>query len=165
MQIETLKDLFVAQLYDIYYAENKLTKALPKMIEKSTDERLARAFEAHLEETRRQVETLRQVMESLDLPVKSEKCDAIEGLVKEAEEIMRDTTDDEAINAALILAGQKVEHYEIATYGCLCAFARRLGYRKEAGMLHDILEQEKAADETLTRLAEGRDGLNKKAAA
>lgn len=165
MKIQNLNDLFVEQLYDMYYSENKLTKALPKMAEKATDERLSKAFTDHLQETQGHVEILERVMASLDIPVKSEKCEAIEGLVKEAEEIMQNTKDEETINAALILAGQKVEHYEIATYGCLCAFAKRLGYKEEAEMLHQILDQEKNADQTLTRLAEGRGGLNKKAAA
>ena len=163
MKIETLEDLFVAQLHDIYYAENKLLKAIPKMAKSASDPMLKMAFEKHLDETKGQIEKLEQVMKSLDIKVKGEKCEAIEGLVKEAEELISDVKDSEAIDACLILAAQKVEHYEIATYGCLCAFANRLGFMEEAEILHSILEQERKTDVALTALAEKSPGLNERA--
>ncbi len=164
MSVKTLDDLFKAQLKDIYYAENQLfNKGLPEMAQAATDEDLANAFETHQDETGEQIAKLEQVFELLDMKPAGEKCEAIEGLLKEAKEIIKDTKDDEVINAALIAAAQKVEHYEIATYGSLCAFAKRLGYDEAATLLHEILEQEKETDEKLTDLAET--GVNDMAAA
>ncbi len=164
MSVKTLDDLFKAQLKDIYYAENQLfNKGLPEMAQAATDEDLANAFETHQDETGEQIAKLEQVFELLDMKPAGEKCEAIEGLLKEAKEIIKDTKDDEVINAALIAAAQKVEHYEIATYGSLCAFAKRLGYDEAATPLHEILEQEKETDEKLTDLAET--GVNDMAAA
>lgn len=163
MKMKTLEDLFTEQLHDIYYAENKLTKALPKMAQKSIDPSLQKAFETHFEETKKQIYTLEAVMKSLGLVVKGEKCEAIDGLLKEADELMADTKDTEVLDAALILAAQKVEHYEIATYGCLCAFANRLGHTEAAEELHSILEQERKTDNVLTRLAETSPGINERA--
>ena len=164
MSVKTLDDLFKAQLKDIYYAENQLfNKGLPEMAQAATDEDLANAFETHQDETGEQIAKLEQVFELLDMKAAGEKCEAIEGLLKEAKEIIKDTKDDEVINAALIAAAQKVEHYEIATYGSLCAFAKRLGYDEAATLLHEILEQEKETDEKLTDLAET--GVNDMAAA
>lgn len=165
MQITTLKDVFIEQLKDIYYAENQLVKALPKMAKKATDPRLQKAFETHLAETQGQVAKLEMVMQSLDINVEGEKCQAIEGLLKEAEGLMANTKDPETLDAVLILAAQKIEHYEIATYGCLCAFANRLGYRDQAETLHSILEQERGADKILTGLAENSPGINERAKA
>lgn len=165
MKIQTLNDLFTEQLKDMYYAENRLKKALPDMAKKATDRQLKDAFETHLKETEHQIVKLEDVMESLGIAVEGEKCEAIEGLLKEAKELIATTTDDEALDAALILAAQKVEHYEIATYGCLCAFANRLGHTGEAEVLHSILEQERATDEILTKLAEKSPGINERAKA
>lgn len=164
MSVKTLDDLFKAQLKDIYYAENKLfNKGLPEMAQEATDDDLVEAFETHREETGDQIAKLEKVFTLLDMKAESEKCEAIEGLIKEAKEIIKETEDEETINAALIMAAQKVEHYEISTYGCLCAFAKRLGYDEAAKLLHEILEQEKATDEKLTSLAES--GINDMAAA
>ncbi|HRQ60071.1 MAG TPA: ferritin-like domain-containing protein [Alphaproteobacteria bacterium] len=165
MKLTNLNDLFVEQLRDIYYAEKQLVKALPKMAKHATDPKLKKAIEGHLSETEGQVSKLETVMESLDLPVKGEKCEAIVGLIKEAEELMSSAKDSETLDAAIILAGQKVEHYEIATYGCLCAFANRLGYEQQAEILHSILEEERGADEKLTMLAEKSPGINERAKA
>lgn len=165
MTVKNLEDLFVEQLKDIYYAEQKIHKSLPDMIAKANSAKLKKAFETHREETAEQIKKIEEVMKSLKLPLKGEKCDAIEGLMKEAEGLMKDVKDPEALDAALILAAQKVEHYEIATYGCLCAFGRRLGFDKQAGILHTILEQEKKTDLGLTALAEGPDAINQKALA
>lgn len=160
MSIQTLDDLFKAQLKDIYYAEQKLfTKGLPEMAEKATDENLIQAFTKHLNETGGQIAKLEQVFSLLGMKPEGEKCEAIEGLLKEAKEIIKDTDDDETINASLIAAAQKIEHYEIATYGCLCAFAKRLGHTEAGDLLHSILEQEKATDVSLTGLAE-QGGIN-----
>lgn len=154
MSVKTLDDLFKAQLKDIYYAENQLfNKGLPEMAESATDEDLIEAFESHRDETQDQISKLEQVFEMLDMKPEGEKCEAIEGLLKEAKSIIKETDDEETINAALIAAAQKVEHYEIASYGTLCTFAKRLGYDDAASLLHEILEQEKETDEKLTDLA------------
>ncbi len=157
-KIKTLEDLFEEQLHDIYFAEGKLQKALPKMAKKANDPALSAAFLKHEKETGDQIAKLERVMESLDIKVKGTKCPAILGIIEEAEELMKDAADSETLDAALIAAGQKAEHYEIATYGTLCNFAKRLGYTSEAKILHSILEQEKSTDEKLTELADG--GIN-----
>lgn len=160
MEINSLEDLFIEQLYDMYYAENKLTKALPKMAKKANDAKLKKAFETHLEETKDQIVKIENIMRSLDIKIKGEKCEAIEGLLKEADELMSNIKEPEALDAGLILAAQKIEHYEIATYGCLCAFANRLGYKAVGKILHSILEQERKTDSALTNLAEISPCLN-----
>ncbi len=156
--VQTLEDLFEAQLHDIYWAENKLTKALAKMAKKAPDAKLAAAFTKHREETESQIEKLEQVMDSLDIKIKGEKCEAMAGILKEAEEMMGDATEPEVLNASMIAAAQKVEHYEIATYGSLVCWATELGYTAQAKLLTSILEQEKKTDVTLTKLAES--GIN-----
>lgn len=164
MDMNSLEDLFVEQLRDIYYAENQLLKALKKMAEKATCPDLAEAYSSHLEETRGQIETLERVMQSLDLEVKGEKCEAIVGILKEADELISNTENEAVRDAAMILAAQKVEHYEIATYGTLCAFADCLGYDSQAELLRNILAEERGADEKLTKLAMNlKNGVNKTA--
>lgn len=165
MSVKNLEELFIEQLKDIYYAEKVIYKSLPDMIKAVKDAKLKKAFEKHREETAWQITQIEEVMTSLDLPLKGKKCDAIDGLIKEAEGIMEDVKDPEALDAALILAAQKVEHYEIATYGCLCAFGRRVGFDEQAEKLHKILEQEKKTDLDLTGLAEGPNAINERAAA
>lgn len=165
MSIENLNDLFVAQLRDIYYAENKILDLLKKMSKNAKDSALQKTFEKDISATENQINVLEDVMTSLDLKVKGEKCDAIEGLIKEAEGVIKDVKEDEAMDASLILAIQKVKHYEIATYGCLCAFGNRLGYEIQAQKMHKVLEQQKKSDVELTTLAEGPKALNKKAMA
>jgi ferritin-like metal-binding protein YciE len=159
--IKTLDDLFEEQLHDIYFAETKLLKALPKMAKKASDPELERAFLKHEKETGDQIAKLERVMQALDIKVKGKKCPAILGIIEEAEELMKEAKDDEVRDAALIAAAQKAEHYEIATYGTLCNFAKRLGHLAEAKILHSILEQEKATDESLTDLANS--GINEAA--
>ncbi|MBL8639544.1 MAG: ferritin-like domain-containing protein [Alphaproteobacteria bacterium] len=164
MDMENLYDLFVEQLRDIYYAENQLLKALKKMSEKATCPDLSAAYSEHLEETRGQIETLERVMQSLDLEVKGEKCEAIMGILKEADELISETENEAVRDAAMILAAQKVEHYEIATYGTLCAFADCLGLDAQAELLRNILAEERSADEKLTKLAMNlKNGVNKTA--
>lgn len=155
MAITTLKDLFIHDLSDVYSAERQITKALPKMARAATDPKLVEAFKLHLEETQGQIERLDQVVESNDdLRIKRMKCHALEGLVAEAQELIDSVEKGEVLDAGLIGAAQKVEHYEIATYGTLVAMAKKLGYTDAAKLLHETLEEEKSTDEKLTVLAE-----------
>ena len=149
--IATLNDLFVHQLQDIYYAEHQITKALPKMIEKATDPQLKAGFEQHLRETEGQIRRLEQVFEMHGQTPKAVTCPAIDGIIKEANEV----ADKRVLDAALIAAAQAVEHYEIARYGTLVAWARQLGRSDCAAILDETLAEEKATDEKLTDMAEG----------
>jgi len=159
---KTLEDLFEDQLHDIYFAEGKILKGLAKMVKKAPDDKSAAAFEKHRTETEDQIAKLEQVMESLDIKVKGKKCPAILGILEEAEEIMTEFKgEDEVLAAGMIAAGQKVEHYEIATYGTLVTWANELGYKKQAQILQSILDQEKKTDLALTKLAES--GINQSA--
>ena len=149
-----LLKLFEDELKDIYWAEKALTKALPKMAKQATSEELIAALESHLEETEGQVEKVEQVFELLGKKPVAKKCEAMAGLIKEAQEIMENTDDGAMRDAGIISAGQKVEHYEIATYGTLRTFARTLGLNDAADILEEILNQEKSADQKLTEIAE-----------
>jgi ferritin-like metal-binding protein YciE len=154
--IKTLDDLFVHTLQDVYYAEQKITKALPKMIEKVTDPQLKQAFQAHLAETKNQVRRLEQVFEMHGEPAKAVTCPAIDGIVDEANEIMSDASDPEVLDAAALASAQAVEHYEITRYGTLIAWARQLGRNDCASVLQQTLEEEKMTDLKLTEIAEAR---------
>ncbi|MBD8165081.1 YciE/YciF ferroxidase family protein [Erwinia persicina] len=155
MKITTLEDLFIHDLSDIYSAEKQITRALPKMARAATDETLISAFKAHLEETQGQIERLDKLVEVTDgVRIKRMKCHALEGLVEEAQEIIEAVEAGPVRDAGLIGAAQKVEHYEIATYGTLHAMALRLGYKEAASLLAETLEEEKATDEKLTVIAE-----------
>ena len=160
--ISTLNDLFVHTLQDIYYAEKQIEKALPKMIEKAGSPELKQGFETHLQETHRQVERLEKVFEMHGESPKTVTCPAINGIIKEAEEIAGDVADQDVLDAALTAAAQAVEHYEISRYGSLAAWARELGRNDCAELLHQTLEEERATYDKLTRLAEER--VNRKAA-
>lgn len=151
-----LRELLVDQMRDIYWAEKHLLKGLTKMAKAATTEDLRMAFEKHWDETEEQVRKLEQAFELLGENARGKKCDAMEGLVEEAK-IMIEETEDGSLtrDAGLILAAQKVEHYEIATYGTLVQFARTLGESEVVMLMEEILEQEKATDQTLTSLAEG----------
>jgi ferritin-like metal-binding protein YciE len=151
---EGLKDLFVDELKDIYWAEKSLTKAIPKMIKKATSEDLINALEDHLEVTKGHVERCEKVFEMMGMPARAKKCEAMEGLTREAEEIMESTEEGVVRDAGIISAAQKVEHYEIASYGTLCAFAKTLGENDIANLLEQTLKEERQADDTLTRVAE-----------
>lgn len=151
---KTLKDLFMEELQDMYDAENRLVKALPKMAKAAQSEELKEAITTHLKETEGHVETLKSVFEQFDAAAKSKKCEAMVGLLKEGDEISGEFKGSPAGDAAIISACQKVEHYEIASYGCLCEWANTLGNEQAAAMLEEILEEEKAADETLTEVAQ-----------
>jgi ferritin-like metal-binding protein YciE len=151
--IETFEDLFLHQLQDVYYAEQQITKALPKMIEKATDPALKSGFETHLRETEGQIARLEAVFELIDEKPKGVTCPAIDGIIKEANEVAGEVSDKAVLDAALIAAAQAVEHYEIARYGTLIAWADQLGREDVAGILEETLEEEKATDEKLTQLA------------
>ncbi len=151
---EGLRKLFVDELKDIYWAEKALTKAIPKMIKNASSEELIEALSGHLEETKEQVTRLEEVFASLGEKAVAKKCEAITGLIKEAEEIMSDTPKGVVRDAGIILAGQKVEHYEIATYGTLSAFAKTLGEDNAVALLQETLAEERGADEKLTDIAE-----------
>ncbi|WP_294235330.1 ferritin-like domain-containing protein [uncultured Sphingomonas sp.] len=153
--IATLDDLFVHQLQDIYYAEHQITKALPKMIDKATDPQLKAGFEQHLRETEGQIARLERVFEMHGQTPKAVTCPAIDGIIKEANEVAGEVADKRVLDAALIAAAQAVEHYEIARYGTLVAWARQLGRSDCAAILDETLAEEKATDEKLTNLAEG----------
>ena len=154
--IATLDDLYVHQLQDVYYAENQITKALPKMIAKATSPQLKASFETHLMETEGQVERLKRVFEMHGLSPKAVTCAAMDGIVKEANEISGEVSDKQVLDAALIAAAQAVEHYEIARYGTLVAWANQLGRENEAELLQQTLDEEHATDKKLTTLAEGK---------
>jgi ferritin-like metal-binding protein YciE len=154
--IKSLDDLFVHTLEDVYYAEQKITKALPKMIEKVSDPQLKAAFQTHLAETKNQIKRLEQVFEMHGESPKATTCPAIDGIVEEANEIMSDASDHEVLDAAALAAAQAVEHYEITRYGTLIAWARQLGRSDCATVLQQTLDEEKVTDLRLTQIAEAR---------
>ena len=149
-----LEELLVDELKDLYSAENQIVKALPKMAKAASAPELKRAFERHLEETRRQVERLDQIGEALEIKLTGKKCKGMEGLLEEGKEIMEEDLDENAIDAGLIGAAQKVEHYEIAGYGNARTHATLLGYTKVARLLQQTLTEEVNTDKKLTQLAE-----------
>jgi ferritin-like metal-binding protein YciE len=155
MKLNTLEDLLVDQLRDLYNAENQLIKALPKMAKAASSDELKQAFEGHLEETRGHVERLEKVFELLGQKAKGKTCEAMKGLVKEGGEMIGEDAEDAVKDAGLICAAQRVEHYEIAGYGCVRTFARQLGHEEAARLLEETLNEEKGADEKLTAIAEG----------
>ncbi|MGY2048341.1 YciE/YciF ferroxidase family protein [Methylobacterium sp. JK268] len=160
--IKTLDDLFVHTLQDIYYAENQITKALPKMIAKATDSQLKQGFETHLRETEGQIKRLEQVFQMHGQSPKAVDCPAIDGIIKETNETAGEIADKDVLDAALVAAAQAVEHYEITRYGSLIAWAKRLGRTDIAALLHQTLDEEKATDQKLTAMAESK--VNQKAA-
>jgi ferritin-like metal-binding protein YciE len=149
-----LRNLFESQLKDIYWAEKALTKAIPKMIKNATSQELIDALTDHLDVTELQVSRCEEIFTMLGLESKAEKCEAMEGLIKEANEIMESAEEGSVRDAGIICAAQKVEHYEMATYGTLSAFARQLGESRVADLLEQTLKEEKEADVTLTEVAE-----------
>jgi ferritin-like metal-binding protein YciE len=161
--IATLEDLFLHTVQDIYYAEHQILKALPKMIDKATAPALKKGFETHLQETEGQIARLERVFASLDQKAKAVTCPAIDGIIKEANEIIGEVSDKTVLDAALIAAAQAVEHYEITRYGTLIAWANELGHSDAAALFAETLAEEKATDEKLTVMAESK--ANAKAAA
>lgn len=163
MTIKTLEELFIHELSDIANAERQLTKALPRLARATEDPTLREAFETHLEETQHQIERIDQIVETAGLRLKRVKCAAMEGLVEEGRDAIDSIEKGPVRDAALIGGAQKVEHYEIASYGTLCALAKHLKMSAALTLLKATLAEEKATDEKLTRIAEG--GGNQKAAA
>ena len=149
-----LLELFLDELADIYNAEQQLTKALPKMARAAQSEELRRAFEQHDEETQNQISRLQEVVRSLDETMKRKTCKGMQGLIEEGKEMMEEYEDSPALDAALIAAAQKVEHYEIASYGTLCAWAKAMGHSEALRLLKENIAEEEATDEKLTQLAE-----------
>jgi ferritin-like metal-binding protein YciE len=154
--IKTMDDLFLHTLQDIYYAENKIVKSLPEMIDNATDAQLKQGLQAHLGETEGHVKRLEQVFQLMGKKPKSVDCPAIDGIIDEAEEVTGEVEDKDVLDAAIIAAGQAVEHYEITRYGSLIAWAKRLGRNDAAKLLEQTLNEEKAADRKLTTIAESR---------
>jgi ferritin-like metal-binding protein YciE len=153
MELETLKDLYIHELKDLYSAEKQLTKALPKMAKAASDEQLADGFQKHLEQTEEHVNRLEQILESHDETTRGPRCKGMEGLIEEGKEIIEEDADEEVRDAGLISAAQRVEHYEIAGYGCARTYAELLGDTKGAQLLRTTLEEETVTDKKLTELA------------
>ncbi|HLX70864.1 MAG TPA: ferritin-like domain-containing protein [Verrucomicrobiae bacterium] len=150
-----LQELFLDELADVYNAEQQLTKALPKMAKAAQSDELRQALEEHLEETEEHVTRLEKVAESIDETLKRKTCQAMKGLLAEGEDIVKEQKDSSALDAGIIAACQKVEHYEIASYGTLCAWAEQLGHDAALKLLRQTEEEESAADEKLSEVAEG----------
>jgi ferritin-like metal-binding protein YciE len=161
--VQTMDDLLLHGLKDIYYAENQIVKALPKLIDKSTNRDLSKGLKDHLEETKKQIERLDQVFKKLDQDPEGVKCPAIDGLIQEGDELAGEVADKEVLDAAIVGAAQAVEHYEIARYGTLIAWAEALGHDDIVRFLNTNLNEEKAADKKLSGVAL-RKGVNRKAA-
>ena len=163
MASKSMHDLFANQIQDAYSAETQLTKALPKMAKAATNPELRAGFEHHLTETEGQVKRLEQIGKELNIKLTSNTCEAMEGLITEGKEIMSLGLEGEVQDAGLIAAAQKVEHYEIAMYGCLCTWAKQLGYTTAQTLLHQTLEEEKRTNDKLTDIAKSQ--VNQQAAA
>jgi len=153
MAVKSVNDLLLNELRDIYHAEKQLVKALPKMAKKAKSDQLRQAIEHHLEETKGQVDRLDQVFQHLDARSGGKRCEAMEGLIEEAKEMMEEIATPEVLDAAMIAAAQKVEHYEIASYGSVHALAEALGHQDAARLLQQTLDEEKAADQKLNQIA------------
>ena len=158
----TLHDAFIDELHDTYDAEKQLTKALPKLAKAATSADLRKAFELHLQETKGHIERLEQVFGSLEEKVRGKHCDGIAGIIEEGKSIMEEDFDETTMDACLIAAGQRAEHYEMAAYGTLVAWAQAMGHDEAATLLQQNLDEEKAADKKLSAIAEG--GINQDAA-
>lgn len=168
MKNETFHQLFIDELADMYDSENQMVKALPKLIKLASNPDLKEALSAHLKETENQVGRIEQIFSILEIPLQDNTCEAMQGLVQKAEELVNGKTKSPVLDAAIISAAQKVEHYEIASYGTLRSFANHLGFDSEVtNLLQATLDEEAAADKKLTKIAEGSifsSGINKEAA-
>ncbi len=160
-KMKTLEDLFEHQLKDLYSAETQLVKALPKMVDAASNKKLVKAFESHLKETKGQIDRLKEIGEILDIKLTGETCDAMKGLIKEAEGMIEEEATDAVKDAGLIAEAQRIEHYEISGYGTAHRYARQLGHSKVAKLLAETLEEEKDCDEKLNDLA--IESINEKA--
>jgi ferritin-like metal-binding protein YciE len=152
--MDTLEELLQDELKDIYDAEKQLTKALPKMAKKATNEELREAIEDHLNQTMQHIERLEQAFEQMGMPARGKKCEGMQHLIGEGDEMISDTEDGDARDAVMIAAAQKVEHYEIASYGTIRTWANLLGHRDVAALMEETLEEEKETDQRLTGIAE-----------
>jgi ferritin-like metal-binding protein YciE len=153
-KLSSLEDLLVHELQDIYNAEGQILKALPRMIKAASHPELKTAFEEHRVQTEGQVERLEQAFKLLGVPVKGKKCDGMAGLLEEGKKTMAEDAEPSVLDAALIASAQKVEHYEIAAYGCVCTYAEMLGHEQVHELLGQTLEEEEETDQRLTALAE-----------
>ena len=154
MKLNTLRDLYVEQLRDLYDAEKQLTKALPKLAKAATSPKLKQAFETHLRETEGHVKRLEQVFGTLDMAPRGKKCKAMQGLIEEGNEMMEENAEADVMDAGLIAAAQRVEHYEMAGYGTVRTYAQTLGEKQAVTLLQQTLDEEKHADDLLTQIAE-----------
>lgn len=153
--LANMEDLFKHLLQDMYYAEKRIADTLPEMAKKASSNGLKATLESHLKETKDQISKLEEVFEICDYKKEREECEAIEGLIEEGEGLMEDAEEGAVLDSALIAVARKIEHYEIASYGTLCNMAEKLGHKDAAALLDEILEQEKATDEKLTKLCNG----------
>jgi ferritin-like metal-binding protein YciE len=166
MNLNSLQDVYVHELKDLYSAEKQITEALPKMVEAASDKSLKNAFSRHLEQTHTHLQRVRQILDDIDVNPGNVKCDGMEGLIKEGEDVIKTAGKGATRDAALISAAQRVEHYEIAAYGSARTHAKLLGYSDAASTLQKTLDEEGETDKKLTQLAEGgllNDGINKEA--
>ena len=163
MSLKSMDDLFMHGLKDLYYAEKKLVQNLPKMAKKASSPELSQAIENHLRETENQVTRLEQIFAACETTPRGKKCPAMDGLLEEGKELMQEADDDDTLDAGMLAAAQAVEHYEIARYGTMVAWAQELGMTEAANLLQETLDEEKNADRLLSQIAEGK--LNREAAA
>jgi ferritin-like metal-binding protein YciE len=163
MSLDSLDKLFLEELRDIYNGEKQITKALPKMAKAAESPELQQAFTKHLKETEAQIQRLERIFQDLGQAVRGKQCKGLEGILEEGKEILEQESNESVLDAALIAAAQKVEHYEIASYGCLRTYAQLLGHDEAVKLLEQTLAEEEAADEKLTKL--GESGINEAAAA
>jgi ferritin-like metal-binding protein YciE len=162
MSLDSLQKLFIEELKDVYSAEKQILRALPKMAKAAESPQLQQAFTKHLQETEGQVQRLERIFKELDQAARGKKCKGMEGLLEEGKEVLEEDGDPAVIDAALIASAQRVEHYEIAAYGCLRTYAQLLGHSEAAKLLEQTLAEEVATDKKLTELGEG--GINEAAA-
>jgi ferritin-like metal-binding protein YciE len=160
MEMESLKELYVDELKDLWSAETQITKALPKMMKAATNPKLKRAFNSHLKQTERQIKRLERIFKELDESPRGKKCVGMEGLIKEGQELMKEKPEPDVLDAGLISAAQHVEHYEIAGYGSVRTWARQMGEERHAELLQETLDEEKQTDSLLTDLAESEINLD-----
>ncbi len=156
MSLDSLQDLFLEELKDVYHAEKQLVAALPKMAKAATSPELEEAFTSHLAETKGHVDRLERIFKDLGVPARGKRCKGMEGLIEEGKEVLEEEGEAAVIDAALIAAAQRVEHYEIAAYGCLRTYAQLLGHQNALSLLSQTLEEEEAADEKLSAIGESQ---------
>jgi ferritin-like metal-binding protein YciE len=161
MKLQTLHDLFILELQDLYDAENQILEALPKMAEAASDEKLRKGFQEHVKQTEDQIARLKEIANQLEFDLQGKKCKGMEGLIKEGEELLKEKVDQAVLDAALIGAAQKVEHYEIAGYGTAITYAKLMNHTEAEKLLKETMNEEETTDEKLTKLAEG--GINEEA--